>query len=285
MEKHASFDLLLHTRQELDALIPTGVRERVTLHEWPLSCVQRLVLADGTCQIYKAQSGPSVEPEFYARASSPLLLEARTLYRDEKYACMVFEDVETQPGTHLLSDLSFNIPQALEIGATLLNQLAEIGGSLPVWLDVSTWDRWQAVMDDMLQDLHGLVAGGVYRVTSLGDVRAIARAAVSPAVRAAYDGPVGLAHHDLGAENIFQMPGGYRVIDWQRPILGPTQTDLWQLLISLGVDPTLHMPPGILAAAYLLRIHWLSECSRIWFPPGTPDYDRWTAEFAAKLAA
>ncbi len=73
MHRHPYFDLMLHDDDELSALLGSRVVERTTLHEWPLSCVQRVTTADGTRIIYKAQAAPTIEPEFYAVARSPLL--------------------------------------------------------------------------------------------------------------------------------------------------------------------------------------------------------------------
>ena len=68
--------------------------ERATLHEWPLSCVQRLTTSDGARVIYKSQFGPTVEPQFYAEARSDLLVPARTIYQAKGHACMLLESVD-----------------------------------------------------------------------------------------------------------------------------------------------------------------------------------------------
>ena len=80
MQTHPVFaDILLHADDELAAALDSDIVERETIHVWPLSCVQRLLLGDGTRLIYKSQLPPTVEPEFYARAASPLLPGHRTL--------------------------------------------------------------------------------------------------------------------------------------------------------------------------------------------------------------
>ncbi len=47
MHRHAYFDLWLHDDDELGPLVQGEIVERVTLHEWPLSSVQRLTLSGG----------------------------------------------------------------------------------------------------------------------------------------------------------------------------------------------------------------------------------------------
>jgi hypothetical protein len=56
MYRHPYFDLVLHDDEELSALLGWRIVERRTLHEWPLSCVQRVTTADDTRIVYKAQA-------------------------------------------------------------------------------------------------------------------------------------------------------------------------------------------------------------------------------------
>jgi hypothetical protein len=53
MRQHLFFDLVLHDDDELSALLGSPVVDRRTLHEWPLSCVQRVTTAGGGTIIYK----------------------------------------------------------------------------------------------------------------------------------------------------------------------------------------------------------------------------------------
>jgi hypothetical protein len=283
LEHHAYFDLSIHTNQELEILLGSPILERITLHEWPLSCVQRLVLPNGQSWIYKTESGPTVEPEFYARAQSPLLVSARVLFRDSRYACLLLEDIHAP----LLEAVVLQEDQAVQTGRRLLAEIAQITGRPPVFLDIATWDHWQALMDGMIQDLDGLVDAGKFEIVNRPHLRAIARACGSPAVKGVFDptGPYqpGLVHHDLSAENIFLSAGQFRVIDWQRPIFGPPEIDLVLLLASLGFDPRPYVAPGITTITDLLRIHWLTECTRCWFPEGYQTYDRTIARIAQAL--
>jgi hypothetical protein len=42
MQQHPHFDLWLHDDAELANVLGSPLRERTTIHEWPLSCVQRI---------------------------------------------------------------------------------------------------------------------------------------------------------------------------------------------------------------------------------------------------
>jgi len=127
MHRHPHFNLPLHDDEELASLLQIGIVERVTLHEWPLSCVQRLTLADGRRLVYKAQFGPTVESGFYANARSALLPAARTVYESNGHVCMLIEFVDALR----LEDMHLPEQEAARIGRHLLAQIAEIEGELP----------------------------------------------------------------------------------------------------------------------------------------------------------
>ena len=124
MEHHQYFDLQLHNNSELEMLLGRCISKRKTLHEWPLSYVQRLEFSDGSTMIYKSSSGPTVEPEFYVRVRFPLLVGAQTLYRDERYACMLLEDVKAP----LLEQKELTEEEALRIGSDLLAGISQVEG-------------------------------------------------------------------------------------------------------------------------------------------------------------
>jgi hypothetical protein len=302
MERHTYFDLLLHSDDELTEAVGTPIARRETLHEWPLSCVQRLHLADGGRIIYKAQSGPTVEAEFYAAARSNLLIPARTIYRDERYACMLFDYVDApllEETTITRGDESYQerkytadnaAPELnpLVICKQIIGEINQIEGDYPVYFDVSTWDKWQGQMDGLLQDLHGQVSFGRYKRVTKMHLNMIGRWAASREVKEAFEDDIGLVHTDLSGDNIFilsEKGGGpsYRVIDWQRPILGPRGVDTVLLLSSLEIDPRPYASLGANLITSLLRIHWLTECSLVWFPEALSTYDQWTASLAETL--
>jgi hypothetical protein len=57
MQKHPFFtDILMHSDDELAEILGLDFVERETIHQWPLSCVQRLLLQDGTKLIYRTTS-------------------------------------------------------------------------------------------------------------------------------------------------------------------------------------------------------------------------------------
>lgn len=126
VHRHPYFALWLHGDDELGPLAGGAIVERVTLHEWPLSCVQRLTLADGRKLIYKTQYGPTVEPEVYACVQSDLLPWAETVYRAAghagRHACMLIEYVDAPT----LEDLHPSEEDAVRVGREMQGRIAEI---------------------------------------------------------------------------------------------------------------------------------------------------------------
>ena len=279
MLHHPHFDLVLHDDEELSALLGSRVVERPTLHEWPLSCVQRVTTADGTRIIYKAQAAPTIEPEFYAEARSPLLPGVRTVYRTDRHACMLIEFIDAPR----LADLRLPAAEVAQMGRAVIKAMSQIEGQLPVVLDVGSPAAWAAVAESMLGTLHELVGAARFTAVDAEALRAIERAADSESVLDAVSAPAGLIHSDLGGENVFVLGESYRVIDWQYPKRGPADLDLAILLESSGLDPRRYVDTGFVSLMVLLRIAWLTECATRWFTPGMQSYDRQIAQLAAQL--
>jgi hypothetical protein len=276
MHRHPYFDLRLHDDEELVPLVQSDVVERVTLHEWPLSCVQRLALADGRRLVYKTQFGPTVESEFYARARSEILPWAKTIYEWDGYVCMLIEFVEGP----LAEDLGLGAEEAIRIGREVTAQIAAIEGELPHCLDITDETKWETLVGSMVHNLRTLIDTGAFTLTDEAVVHVLAQWASSEPVLAALPTHPGYVHHDLGGDNLFVLPDGYRVIDWQRPILGPTDLDVATLLRSLGVDPLPHVGVGVVHMVDLLKVYWFTQSATKWFPAGIADYDAQIADIA-----
>lgn len=279
MRRHPWIDLWLHDDAELAALLGSPVIERATIHEWPLSCVQRLRTADDRAHIYKAQTAPTVEPAFYTHARAPLLAVVRVLDAIDGPAALLIEEIVAPR----LIDLRLTEEEALHLGREVLERIALIEGDLPSLADISTEAKWSAYAAAMLDDLAALVDSGAFRQIDGALIDRLARHAESPPVLAAIRSRTGYVHGDLCGDNLFRLPDGYRVIDWQRPFRGPVALDLANLLESLGHDPRRHVPSGVVQLLSLLRIAWFARAARRWFPPAVATYDARIAELAARL--
>jgi hypothetical protein len=279
MHRHPYFDLWLHDDEELTTLLGNPLVERTTLHEWPLSCVQRLRIAEGRTLVYKAQAEPTVEPAFYSHARSPLLASAQVIGGASAPAALLLEHIPAPR----LSELRLTEEEALHIGREVLEQIGRIAGELPAVVDVRTEERWSGYFRTVRADLQALVDAGTFRQVDQVLIDRLARHAESPQVLAAVRSRPGYVHGDLWGDNIFVSADGYKVIDWQRPIWGPVDLDLASLLESLGFDPIRHIAPEVVQMMYLLRIGWLAGCARRWFPPGAQTYDEEIVRLAAQV--
>lgn len=278
MQPHPYFALRLHDDQELRAIVGCAITARVTLHEWPLSCVQRLHLADGRTMIYKSQYGPTVEAAFYRHATASFLISAQTLYAEDGHVALLFDEI-TAPR---LCDLPCSTEQLVAIGQQLAHQISQVAVNFPVYLDLSTIPKWQQIMAATQVHLAQLVADGRFVQTTADHLHALAAQTQDEAVLAALAGPSSLVHGDLTGDNVFVLGDRWRVIDWQRPLIGPSALDLATLLHAAGVDPRPYVAVEILQLRALLQIQWLAACAVQWFPPGCAVYDRMIAELISQ---
>ena len=279
MHRHPHFDLWLHDDTELSAALGSTVTGRETIHEWPLSSVQRVRTADGARRIYKVQAPPTLEPAFYARARSPLLVATRVLPSQGTTAAMVMDEVDALR----LTDLRPAEPEAADIAAALTRQIAEIQGDLPTMFDISTEARWAEYFGSALDDMRACVAEGSFQKVDLDLVRDLGRLAESASVLDTIRSPSGFVHADLMADNVLVTSDGYRVLDWQRPIRGPVALDTATLLISLGVDATRHVPLGAVQLHHLLHTAWYAQSARRWLPGAKPFLDGFIARIGGEL--
>ena len=275
-------DLLLHTDDELSRLLDSGVVERETIHAWPLSCVQRLRLADGRQVIYKSQLPPTVEPEFYERASSRLLPGYRLLGKLGACHIMAIAWIEAP----LLSDVAHDETELVAHGRRVMEQIGAIGGDLPIYLDLRSVAAWSGLVEAVLGKLRTLVLDGRFGRTDLDAARRVRAWATSGEVVRTVSERARLAHGDLLAEQVFVTADGYRVVDWQRPLLAPPAIDLVALLVSQGLEPRRHVAPAEVGIFWFLRLHWAVEAQHDLFPAFRgPLFDNWAAEAIGQIPA
>jgi len=277
MFKHEYHNLLFHDDDELADLVGAPLEERVTIHEWPLSSVERITTEEGRRLIYKSQCGPTVEPEFYARARSSLLPWATTLYRTESHSCMLIECLDAPR----LQDVTLKGDDAERVALAVLAEIADVEGDLPYILDVSDEGKWLAFVESTLRELQGLVDDGKLKQVTRESVRMLDRSARLPQVIEAVSINPGLMHGDLGRDHVFICDGGYKIIDWQRPIYGPRGLEAAEFLQGFGLDATKYARP-VPAVGDFLLINWCTQCQARWIPD--VDYeDRYIAPTAEKL--
>jgi len=279
LHKHPYFDLYLHDDQELVAHVGGKILEREMLHEWPLSCVERIATAHKRW-IYKCQSGPTVEAAFYTVTQSDLLIPTRVLYQQEGYACTLSEYVDAP----LIEDLGLSEAQALSIARQVRAQMDEMKGHLPYLYDIRTPESWQSLVKGTLENIADLIEQGKYTQTTSDLVEELRGWAYSEQTLQAVQRKPGYVHGDFTGDNLFVLgEGDYRIIDWQRPYYGPTELDIASMLESFEFDPLQVVGPGILQIRSFMLIRWFTACAVRWFPDGAKTYDGFTAEHAAKI--
>jgi hypothetical protein len=286
MERHPYFDLWLHDTPELSDILGAGVVERRTIHDWPLSCVQLLRLVDGRKLIYKSQlSASSVEPEFYAALHAwtqkqpepchSLLPAAQVLCKLNNSIGMIFEFIQAPR----LEELQLSEAEIVAHGRRLQEIMGRLPADLPVYIDISTAERWLTFSDETFSFLQELVRTSAFHMVTMATVQRLFNWSRSEAVNYTLQKPPTLSHGDLCGDNIFVCPEGYKIIDWQRPVRGPSQLDLAVFLFGMGLEPAHYLPGVIIEINLFLHLRWFTEAKLYWFPEGDT-YDTQVAELA-----
>lgn len=237
----------LHDDAALEAILGGRIAERLGLHSWPLSHVQRITLTDGRRFAYKAQRPPTVEPEFYARARTTLLPGHWMLPPIGDTRGMAFEWLDAPTLGALGGDA------VAAAAGDVVAAIGSIRGDVPVVRDIGAAERWRALADRTLERLGGLIEGRAFRripaavlprLAALSEGRAIADAV----------GRSRPANGDLKPEHVFVAGDGFRIIDWARPIVAPPDIDRVALLVDAGMDATHAVDPAVIAIYWFLRL-------------------------------
>ena len=276
VEKHAHFELWLHTRDSLQALLGQPILGRETLHEWPLSCVQRIRCRDETV-IYKAQRDPSVEPAFYRAASSRLLPAHRNLGEFNGCYSMTFEDLAATP----LAQQPLEVEALLSLASRIHGEIDEIQGHLPVYSDIGGEDRWLAFAERCLERISRGKRGSLFAEVPLELVPRLRAWAESSRVVELIETRSAFCHGDLNGGNILGATGALKLIDWQRPRIAPRDVDVAGLLLSQGYDAYAHVQREAVQVFFFLLLSWFVESQLEWIPQ--VDYGKQVLAAASRL--
>ena len=281
MLKHPSIaGIVLHSDAELTDALGAGIRRRSTIHEWPLSCVQKVELEDGARFAYKSQLPPTVEPTFYEKASSPLLPGHRLLEAVGDCQTMVIDWIDA-PALH---DVLNGADDLLARGRDIVAAIGGIAGELPFYLDVSTADAWTGEVEIALGKTTKLIHDGRFPSIDTDMVRRVRAWATDPQVVDRLTRDTRIVNSDLRTDQVLVTADGYRVLDWQRPVLATPDLDLVSLLLSENVDPRRFVHADADRMYWMLRLHWTALAQHDLFPDFTrPFFDQWADEAIRKI--
>lgn len=261
--RHPAFPaLLMHEDAELAELLGAPITTRETIREWPLSWTQRLELADGRAYAYKAQVPPLVERDFYAAARSDLLPRHLDSGRLGDCSTVLIEWVDAPS----LADLPGTEAERVERARTVVDLIGRIGGGPSVYLDVGTDTTWRAEADATLTKLRRLHGLGWFGSISPADADRVDGWSRTDAVRHTIETTSRLVHRDLKPEHVFVTEDGFRVIDWQVPVIAPYEIDLSMLLGESGLDPAARVDPSAYRISRFLALRWAVVAQHDFFP-------------------
>ncbi|HEU0294807.1 MAG TPA: phosphotransferase [Anaerolineales bacterium] len=269
IEKHPYFDLWLHSTDELERILQIRIATRETIHDWPLSTVQRITTEDGYSIIYKVQHLAMVEPRFYRSATSKLLPKSEDLGAIHGCQAMIFEFIDGER----LAECNVDEAGLIRIGRELQTEIQDIKGDLPLFRDIGNRQKWIGFAESVLIRLADLMERRIFQNVSTSLVQELRDWAYQSAVVDIVNKESCLTHGDLNGENIFVLPDGYKLIDWQRPCRAPYDVDMVGLLLDKGFNPSLHVNREVIQIFHFLRIDWFTQCRASLFPEGL-SYER-----------
>jgi len=258
--KHPYFDLMVPTDQLLLSRVGLLVQERNTCHEWPLSCVERIVFAGGITKYCKSMRSPSMEVEVYTNLTSPVLVPHLVVSKNGPYSTLL---LDAFPGQRLSRE-HLHERGLSELIESLRAHITSPPGKLPIFVDLSSASQVQEHLDVMLTSLHRRF--GAETATSIDPslLRVAQECAHSEPIRDAFIQGIVYSNGDLSADNIVVAGREILVIDWQFPRLASLNVELVNLYTSLGIDPLSRLSKAEVAAGLLCKVRWFAECADRW---------------------
>ena len=265
MHPHPSenVDLLIHDDQELSEILQSPILSRETLHEWPLSHVEKITLPNQTL-VYKARRSWTAELDFHRAHMQNHTPHIRSLvaWRSRlPYHWLWLEYIEGIP----MQPMAYDEAQAT--GAALLPQIAalEVPG-LPYRHNLSATGL-PAFVDTMASRMGSLYSQGYFHQTTPQLINAFTTYLDHETVFRVASAPCGLLHGDFKPDNVLVQPDGSpSIIDWESIAYGPAQVDMCAWLAMQGHDPV----PVYGIGAEILRLaheaYHLVDCACHWLP-------------------
>jgi hypothetical protein len=271
MNKHPFFDLISPDNEEIAAILGCQILDRKTIAEWPLSCVEKVVNADGAEWMLKSNHAPcTIEGDFYSAVDRPFLIKPSFIKNEPPYQLIIYPHINGKP--YSLTKLS-QIGSEKEIFrnhfAGILESLYD--SELPVYLKIDTKAHFLVAFRKMISSLVELVESGTFSHTKGQDIEELAMSIESTIMEDVALQKTTLVHGDFSIDNLLFTPtNGYYILDWQRPIFGSPLIDEYTFIKSNGAIPE---PPAILIGS-LVQIYWFVDCAVNWFPAGSKTYDQ-----------
>jgi hypothetical protein len=282
VHRHASADVDVHSTEELEEAVSARITGRCQLQWWPLSSVELLTLDSGLQLVYKAQRLLVTEPAFYRAAGcrTKRLPQVRVLTEDDGGSTMLIE--------YLGRPVSLADAQPADVVALASRVVGEIGAlpqHLPVYLDISTADRWVTEVEEVLGRLTKLVETAQFSLVSGDDISFARDWAQGPGIHELVESNSRLANGDMKFDHVFCGPAGFRFVDWSVPVRGPAEIDLVQLLEEQDIDPLDHVHPDLVVLRWFLFLRWAIEGKTRLLPAIPTMFDEWAAKAVAQMRA
>ena len=258
--KHPHFDLMLPSDELLQTCAGRSIKTRHVCHEWPLSCVERVLFEGGIANYCKSMRSPSMEIEVYASVSSPLLVSHQVIAREGPWSSIL---LDAFPGQKLSRE-TIDRAGTAAFADELRGKLSAISGGRPVFVDLSTVDKVHGHLTVTVERLHRRFGEGAVPEIDPSLLRVVEQCVSNQAILEAFIQDAVYSNGDLSVDNVLVQGNEMRVIDWQFPRIASLHVELVNLYQSLGIDPLANLSKAVVAAGLLCKIRWLAECADKW---------------------
>ena len=271
MKKHIYFDLQLLENNEIANILSSEVIERETLHEWPLSCVEKITTTDQRQWVLKSNHEPcNLEGQFYQAVQHPNIIAPVLIQDKHPYQSIIYP---YQDEVIPFSSVNLNKPKdALESFAELHKPIEEFAKpGLPAYLKMDDSEFLEKTLSQLIFKLTLLAKGDVFKNISLRHIKRLTDILDSPIVEEIALDQTGYMHGDFSGDNILASGTSYEwfILDWQRPFYGSILIDQYYFLKSYRLEPDL---PTLLMGT-IHEMIWFTDCAIKWFPDGKGGYE------------
>jgi hypothetical protein len=281
MKQHQFFNLQLLTNEEIEDILGLLVTERVTLSQWPLSCVEKVICADGTSWIVKSNHEPcDIEGQFYTKVNHPYVIKPVYTQSTPPYQTILYRYIEGIPYSVVNLNNKHDTEKCFrEDFSPILTSISQ--PNLPVYLKIDTREYFLNTFSNLITRLSHLVETGKFDRIQKKTITSLAKIIESNLTVEIGTSNTSLVHGDFNVNNILQNHQNNKLIilDWQRPIYGSPLIDEYSFVKSNDFQPD---PQAVLIGS-LVQIYWLVDCAINWFPEGCSTYNIQTGELLSAL--
>lgn len=243
----------IHSPNELATILKDNIIEAELLQNNEESVVLLLTTKNTGKWVYKFYQKASYEALFYQKATSYLLPECHVILNETRKSAVLLRYIE---GAKLAS-LTTQQDKLIQYANDIISQIAKIQ-NVPVFQRFESFEHWNGYINSNFEEIEQIEQQGLFQQINKDLIIILKDDAKKTDWQVVFDAPCGLINCDLHNENIFLLPNDtWKIIDWEKPCLGPLSVDMAGLLENLDINPYQHMPHEAVKMMNLVKLFQL----------------------------